>query len=127
MVNAQGKTSQETLRDCGFVDRDPKLSEQENHRRRWCNDMDDETAKWALFQTCPEPPGGLTGPVVNAPYPSWVPTTYIVTTMDRAIPEEIQRKLLRNLGTPAVEAIHSGHGAMISDPKGLADLLLKFA
>jgi len=124
LISARGERAQQTLKDCGFIDRDHSLSEHENHRLRWCNDMDEATTRWELSNTCPEPPGGLRGPPIQEPYPAWVPTTYIVTLRDSAIPKEIQLKLVQNLGNPSVVSIDAGHDAMISSPKACAELLL---
>jgi len=69
----------------------------------------------------------LTTPLSYRGLPESIPTTYVLLTKDQALPPEAQRQLLRNIGSPEVVELESGHDAMVSHPKELAKVLLRYA
>lgn len=103
-------------------------------KRKFCNDMDEETTKWLLKRLVPEPVGPWEEPVSRRglPYPEDghkedIPRTYIVLTEDRTLQPTKQRQMLRHLGKPEVVELAAGHNAMLTKPQELAELLLRYA
>ncbi len=83
-------------------------------------DCDDETAASAIAQLRPMPPAPFVEPVRQ---PAWqaIPSTYVVCTLDRAIPVELQRRF----ATQAEESLEleASHSPFFSQPQAVADLL----
>jgi pimeloyl-ACP methyl ester carboxylesterase len=126
IIPDEGQNSMETLKNFGQPEFVPEEME-ENLRRMFCNDLDETSAQWLFSNLGPEPVAGLVTPVTRKGFPRNIPTTYIVLTKDQALLPEWQRKVLRNLDNPEVIELDSGHDAMISCPKELAGMLLKYA
>jgi len=96
-------------------------------KRKLCNDMDRETTRWLLERLVPEPIGPWEEGVSRLGLPAGIPKTYIVLSKDRALLPAKQRRMLRNLGELEVAELAAGHNAMLTRPKELAALLLRYA
>jgi pimeloyl-ACP methyl ester carboxylesterase len=125
IIPPEGQNALETLMKPGQPEFAPEP--EENFRRMFCNDLDETSARWLLSSLGPEPAAGLVTPVTRKGFPRTIPITYIVLTKDQALLPEVQREVLRNLDNPEVVELDSGHDAMISCPKELAGMLLKYA
>lgn len=128
MIPSNGKTVRETLDEIGFEARRPAgLSQQEQWRQMFCNDMDEATTQWVLQNLQAESAATLGEPVNRAGYPQEMPATYVVCTRDQSLTPKVQRTLLKNIGAPEVIEMDAGHDPMISRPKDVADILLRYA
>lgn len=127
LIPGEGKSSLETIEANRTLDlpRGGDMSEQ--YRSMFCNDEDDETARWHLSKLGPQPPAIMTAKVSRAGFPQDLPSTYIVLLKDQALAPSFQRELLKNLPDPEVVELDAGHSAMVSKPKELADILLRYA
>lgn len=56
-----------------------------------------------------------------------LPKAYIITTKDLIVTPETQKMFISDAGITAIEKISTGHFPMISDPKKLADIILKLS
>lgn len=97
-------------------------------RAAFYHDCTDETAAWAIARLQPEPaipPGAGEGepdpPGPAAPAP---PRVYIETLQDRALPIAIQRRMVADIPCDAVFSLDASHSPFLSDPDGLARILL---
>ena len=131
MVTPEGKTSQEVVFALGYkriTQTNPSLSMEQVYRLRILNDVSDEaTIQWVMKNINKEPLSAMLGPVTWEGYPMDLPTTYVVTTKDQTMGPELQRKLLGYLPSPDVVELEAGHDAMVSRPRELADILLRYA
>jgi pimeloyl-ACP methyl ester carboxylesterase len=60
--------------------------------------------------------------------PPTVPTSWILTEHDQALPPRLQRKFIRELGgVDTVAAIDSGHEPMFTHPRELANHIVQLA
>ena len=127
LIPFEGKTSHETL--LTDTDSGPRGSDiLAEYRRMFCNDFEDEALIHEhISKLCPQPPGPLTEPVSRADVSRDLPSTYIVLLKDNALHPNFQRKLLANLPDPEVVELDAGHSAMVSRPKELAEILLRYA
>ncbi|HEX4189491.1 MAG TPA: alpha/beta hydrolase [Marmoricola sp.] len=95
---------------------------------RWafCNEMSPSQAAMVLGRLYPDSASVLTQKASRAP--SSVPTTWVLTTRDRALAPRKQRRFIENLGG-AVEVVElrSCHDAMIAEPAALSRILLDAA
>jgi hypothetical protein len=93
----------------------------------FCNDMDEATTQWLIKQITPEPAGALAEPVRRPGFPKDLPTSYVVLLRDQALTPEVQRTMAANIGQPELVDLDAGHDAMVSRPKELAEILLRYA
>ena len=101
---------------------------QAEYRRMFCNDYDDEALiEWHMSKLGPQPPMPMKTPVSRADLPKDLPSTYIVLLQDQALVPPFQRRLLQNLPDTEVVELDAGHSAMVSKPKELAEVLLRYA
>lgn len=97
-------------------------------RWKFCNDLDRTTANWVLSRMTPEPVGPWEEPISRQGLEGLkLGMTYVLLTRDRAIPPEHQRRMARNLGEPELVELEAGHNALISRPRELAEILLRYA
>ena len=74
---------------------------------------------------CAESPTLVTG-ISTERLPRTVPTSWILTEHDRALPPRLQRRFIRELGgVDTVATIDSGHEVMFTHARELADLIVK--
>ncbi len=93
--------------------------------RSFCNGMTDEQRAFVLDHLCPDAAWLTTEPIPHAGLPRSIPRTWILTTQDRAVKPQQQRRNIDNLGgVDQVVELDAGHDAMVSAPSALADILL---
>jgi pimeloyl-ACP methyl ester carboxylesterase len=85
------------------------------------NDCDPATRQWARQQIARQPLGPYVEPVPN---PAWrkIPSTYVVCTLDQALPAQLQRDVMAKRTTHVVE-LNAGHSPFLSQPGAVADVL----
>lgn len=93
-------------------------------RGAFYHDCPDEIAGWAEALLVPQSQAVL-GPAV--PAASWrhIPSTYIVTADDRALPPDFQRQFAPQAGAQRI--IAASHSPMLSQPRALAAMLADIA
>lgn len=126
-IPPDGKSALETFQNVGIGVSYAGGDLQNHQRHAYCNDMDETKAQWLLGKLGPEPPAGLTTPVNRSGLSGSIAKTYVLLTMDKALPLDVQRKFADNIGNPELIELESGHDAMISHPRELAQVLLKYA
>ena len=104
----------------------PKVSEEENNRRMFCNNLDEPSSRWLLEHLTPEPPQVFVEPV-RRPEPVGQPMTYVVLERDQAIPPGLQRAMARDAGITDLPSLDAGHDVMLSQPAALAALVAHYA
>lgn len=97
-------------------------------RAMFCNDMDDEQARFVLDRLGAEAEGIVWEPVTRAGIPPSIPKTWVRLLQDRSLPPSVQDASVRNLedvpgGTVEVVDLDAGHDAMVSRPAELAAIL----
>lgn len=103
------------------------VSRRLDFRRMFCNDMDDDAAKWLLSKLGPEPPGPMNEPLPAIAPVAGMKSTYILLERDEALPPAYQREQALNAGVDEVVTFDAGHNAFVSRPRELAELLLRYA
>jgi pimeloyl-ACP methyl ester carboxylesterase len=73
---------------------------------------------------CAESAALVTG-ISTVRLPPTVPTSWILTAHDRALPPRLQRKFIRQLGVDTVATIDSGHEPMFTAPSELASQIVQ--
>ena len=106
--------------------------DEETTRLMFCNDMDEEQARFVLDRTGTEAAVVLAEPVTRAGIPPELPKTFVKLLQDQSLPPGRQDALVDNLraspgGNVDVVTIDAGHDVMISRPKELADVLNRIA
>jgi pimeloyl-ACP methyl ester carboxylesterase len=106
--------------------------DEETTRSMFCNDMDEEQARFVLDRTGTEAAVVLAEPVTRAGIPPQLPKTFVKLLQDQSLPPDHQDVLVENLraspgGDVEVVTIDAGHDVMISRPKELADVLNRLA
>jgi pimeloyl-ACP methyl ester carboxylesterase len=101
--------------------------DEESTRAMFCNDMDEEQARFVLDRTGTEVAVALAEPVTRAGIPPALPKTFVKLLQDQSLSPEHQDVLVENLraspgGDVDVVTIDSGHDVMISRPE-LAEVL----
>jgi len=101
-------------------------------RSMFCNDMDDEQARFVLEHVGTEVAVALAEPVSRAGVPPELPKTFVKLRQDQSLAPDHQDTLVQNLrdcpgGDLEVVTIDAGHDVMISRPKELADVLNRIA
>jgi pimeloyl-ACP methyl ester carboxylesterase len=91
-------------------------------RAMFCNDMDDDTARYTLEQIVPEAVQVTLEPVSLTGLSAAVPRTWIRLTRDVVVPPDRQDAFAARVGAEVVD-LEAGHMAMISRPHELAALL----
>jgi len=95
---------------------------------RWmfCNGMTDQQRALSQSLLVPESPSIVHEPVDRSRMPTDVPRTWILTLRDHVLAVEDQRRFIENLGgVDEVIELDTCHNAMISEPAGLASILLR--
>jgi pimeloyl-ACP methyl ester carboxylesterase len=93
----------------------------------FCNDLDEESARWLKSHLQDDPPLPVRDRVNYCALPDGIPSTYIVCLKDGALPVEYQREQAANAGADEVVELDAGHSAFLSQPVALAELLLHCA
>ncbi|HMG25439.1 MAG TPA: alpha/beta hydrolase [Acidimicrobiia bacterium] len=106
--------------------------DEETTRGMFCNDMDEEQARFVLDRTGTEAAVVLAEPVTRAGIPPELPKTFVKLLQDQSLPPEHQDILVENLRTSPggdvdVVTIDAGHDVMISRPKEFAGVLNRLA
>lgn len=92
--------------------------------------LDDETLGWILDpeRLVPDSMNLYFQPVHWSQVPAGIPVTYVVNTLDRAMPPEKQEEMAARLpGTPTVLRLEAGHLAPVTHAEGFASLLRSHA
>jgi pimeloyl-ACP methyl ester carboxylesterase len=89
-----------------------------------CNGLDRESARVMLAGVVPEPLAPWQTPVARLGFETRIPTTYAVLKRDKAIRASLQRRYARSLNGATVTEMDAGHGALLSHPSQVAELLL---
>jgi pimeloyl-ACP methyl ester carboxylesterase len=102
--------------------------DEQTTKTMFCNDMDEEQARFVLDRTGTEAAVVLAEPVTRDGIPPELPKTFVKLLRDQSLPPEHQDVLIGNLraspgGDIDVVTIDSGHDVMISRPKELANVL----
>ena len=97
-------------------------------RRMFCNDMDDEQARFVVDHTGVEAPSAFAEAVTRVGIPPDLPTTYLRLLRDQALAPEDQDEQIANLrASPGLDVqiveLDSGHDVMISAPDRFAGAL----
>jgi pimeloyl-ACP methyl ester carboxylesterase len=92
-------------------------------RNTLCNDTDEETLQWVLSHNITPEPRALAFERISRANMPDVPRTYIKLLQDRTLSLEAQDQMIENLGGAHVLTLDTGHTAMVSRPKELAQLL----
>jgi len=88
----------------------------------------DDVAAWAIAKQRPQPIAPFASPVSLPPGAiDGIPRFYVVCTQDRAIPEALQRRMIREHGCDMVVELETDHTPHLSQTKQLADALQQFA
>ena len=95
-------------------------------KRILCNGLDDSSTALMLSQLVPEPFLPWLTPVSREGFTGNFPTTYVIATRDKAVSPGLQRRSIQHLGSPDVEELDAGHGALLSHPQEVASLILKY-
>ena len=88
--------------------------------------LDDETLQWILDpeRLVEDSMNLYFQPVHWSQLPDGIPITYVVNTLDRAMPADKQEEMAARLpGSPKVVHLESGHIPPVTDPEGFAELL----
>ena len=88
--------------------------------------LDDETLEWILDpeRLVEDSMNLYFQPVHWSQLPDGIPITYVVNTLDRAMPADKQEEMAARLpGSPKVVHLESGHIPPVTDPVGFAELL----
>jgi pimeloyl-ACP methyl ester carboxylesterase len=102
--------------------------DEQTTRSMFCNDMDEEQARFVLDRAGTEAAVVLAEPVTRTGIPPGLPKTFVKLLQDQSLPPDHQDVLVQNLrdspgGDVDVVTIDSGHDVMISRPRELADVL----
>jgi len=92
-----------------------------------CNGLDGRSTRELLSRLVPEPFLPWHTPVSRQGFVGNFPTTYVVLTRDKVIRPRLQRRYSQSLGSPQLEELDAGHGALLSHPREVASILLKYA
>ena len=97
-------------------------------RHMFCNDMTDEQARFVLDRIGTEAVGILAEKVSRAGIPPDLPKTFVKLLQDQSLAPDDQDQLIANLrsspgGDVEVIELDSGHDAMVSHPRELAEVL----
>jgi pimeloyl-ACP methyl ester carboxylesterase len=75
----------------------------------------------------PVPAGVMKGRVSIKDVKPPCPVTYVVLTLDRLLPIQLQRRMALRLGEVEIEDLGACHAAMLHRPKEVAQILLRYA
>lgn len=90
-----------------------------------CTDAD---AEWAIAQQRPQPLAPFATPVsIPEGALEGIPRFYVLCTRDRAIPEALQRRMIREHGCEMVVEVDTDHTPHLSRTREVADAMLQFA
>ena len=92
-----------------------------------CNGLDESSTREVLSRLVPEPMIPWRTAVSRKGFSGSIPTTYVVLNRDKAIRPALQERYLRSLDAPKVERLDAGHGVLLSHPKDVVSILLKYA
>lgn len=93
-------------------------------RPHFYHDVPDERAAWAEARLRPQSQAVLGTPIRQAAWRA-IPSTYILTLDDRALPPDFQRQFLSQ--ATDTRKLPGSHSPMLARPEALADLLLDCA
>ena len=88
-------------------------------------DVSDDAAAFMADSQVPWGVAALEG-AVSAPAWRTKPSWYLVSTEDRMIPPDAQRAMSKRAGSTVVE-VKGSHAVYVSQPKAVADLIMKAA
>jgi pimeloyl-ACP methyl ester carboxylesterase len=92
----------------------------------FCNGMTRAQRAFALAQLCPDASQVAREPVDRTGLSDAVPRTWVLTTRDRAMTPQQQRRSMAHLGqVEQVVEIDTCHEVMISEPRRLAEVLVE--
>lgn len=90
-----------------------------------CNDLPAEVSNHVVSGFVPESVQLYTDPV-DCGIPD-IPKLYVMCARDRQFGLPMQKKLAHHLSAEYVETLPTGHLPMLSDPRGLSDVLQRFS
>jgi pimeloyl-ACP methyl ester carboxylesterase len=96
-------------------------------RNTLCNDTEEETLQWVLSHNISPEPRALAFERISRANVPDLPCTFIKLLQDRTLSLEAQDQMVENLGGAHVLTLDTGHTAMVSRPKALAQLLNQVA
>jgi pimeloyl-ACP methyl ester carboxylesterase len=100
-----------------------EMVEYQGARIHLFSDLNDQDARWAFDQLCPEPLTQLRQPVsVPTFWSIQTPRSYILCTEDRAYPIDYMNDAAKRLGVEPIQ-MRSGHFPMINRPRETARLI----
>jgi pimeloyl-ACP methyl ester carboxylesterase len=108
------------------LDARPSVLDHDLARAIFCNDMDEDQARFTLDRMVPEVPGVIYERVDLSGLAQPVPRTYVKLLDDAILTPDIQDEMIANMGGAETVSVVSGHMAMISHPGALADVLNAF-
>jgi pimeloyl-ACP methyl ester carboxylesterase len=105
----------------GDTNRQERTMPADQVRSFFGNDLDEGQLAWCMARLVPEAEGLTTEPVDLSPLEAPVPRTWVLTSNDRILVPEMQRRFIRNVGGDCrVVELGAGHMCMISQPEALA-------
>lgn len=96
-------------------------------RALFYHDCPPEAVTFAKSRLCPQATRPQTEPLFVGDRFLRVPKAYIRCREDRTIPPEYQTEMTRNWPRDRVYEMNTSHSPFFSDPKGLAELLIRIA
>lgn len=92
-------------------------------REMFCNDMNEEQARFVLDRLVPEAMSPMRAANRLAGLERGVPCTYVKLLSDATLSPELQDQMISHLGGADVVELDAGHDAMVSRPEALAAVL----
>ena len=95
-------------------------------RAMFCNDMDEEQARFVIDGLVPEAPEPIHEPSRLAGLANGVPMTWVRLLRDTVLPpatQDVYIEAIRSVAPIAVVDLDAGHDAMVSQPEALARVL----
>lgn len=89
-----------------------------------CHDLPPEIGDSVVSRFVPESVKLYTEPI-DCGIPE-IPKLYVLCTRDREFGLSMQKKLAHHLSAQSVKTLHTGHLPMLSDPRGLSEVLQQF-
>ncbi len=102
---------------------EPAMAGEGLAREMFCNDLDEQQARFVLDRLVPEASGPLHEPMSFDGFDRSVPQTYVKLLRDRALTLPAQERSIEALGVADVRELDTGHTVMVSAPEQLAAIL----
>ena len=96
-------------------------------KAKLCKGLDGDSTRQILSRLVADPFMPWMTPVSRQGFAGNFPTTYIVLNRDNILRPRLQRVYIQSLGSPDIEELEAGHGAVFSHAGEIARLILKHA